>query len=209
MDSPYYSESELGGGAVMVSFFEMMQFLQHSTHFSKTCCRLSITLKFLALELPFHGWKKLRICMGWDLGCMMDVLMEFHWSIFYKLNTEFISDLASCDLWAFATMKRELWGKKFWTDQQSAAGFWEVGGALLEVHVHHLPKEVLQKRDCHHTPTKFWLRVIRWVHVANSLPTYKVSEKSLSVVNFYLYCAGSGKWFKKSHVGLIWHTCLL
>jgi hypothetical protein len=44
VDSPYYSESELCGGAVTVSFskylpLKAMHFLQRSTHFSKTCCR--------------------------------------------------------------------------------------------------------------------------------------------------------------------------
>jgi hypothetical protein len=44
VDSPYYSESELCGGAVTVSFlkylpWQAMHFLQLSTHFSKTCCR--------------------------------------------------------------------------------------------------------------------------------------------------------------------------
>jgi hypothetical protein len=44
VDSPYYSESELCGGAVTVSFskyhpWQAMHFLQRSTHFSKTCCR--------------------------------------------------------------------------------------------------------------------------------------------------------------------------
>jgi hypothetical protein len=41
VDSPYYSESELCGGAVTVSFskylpWQAMHFLQRSTHFSKT-----------------------------------------------------------------------------------------------------------------------------------------------------------------------------
>jgi hypothetical protein len=44
VDSPYYSESELCGGAVTVSFskylpWQAMHFLQRSTLFSKTCCR--------------------------------------------------------------------------------------------------------------------------------------------------------------------------
>jgi hypothetical protein len=44
VDSPYYSESELFGGAVTVSFskyhsWQAMYFLQRSTHSSKTCCR--------------------------------------------------------------------------------------------------------------------------------------------------------------------------
>jgi hypothetical protein len=69
VDSPYHSESELCGGAVTVSFskylpWQAMHFLQHSTHFSKTCCRPLITSKFLASELPFHGWKSPEI--AWD-----------------------------------------------------------------------------------------------------------------------------------------------
>jgi hypothetical protein len=40
------------------------------------------------------------------------------------------SDLAPCDFWAFPTMKRELRGKKFRSDQRSAVRFREVGGAL-------------------------------------------------------------------------------
>jgi hypothetical protein len=44
VDSPYYSESELCGDAVTVSFskylpWQAMKFIQRSTHFSKTCCR--------------------------------------------------------------------------------------------------------------------------------------------------------------------------
>jgi hypothetical protein len=44
VDLPYYSESELCGGAVKVSFskdllWKEMHFLQRSTHFSKTCCK--------------------------------------------------------------------------------------------------------------------------------------------------------------------------
>jgi hypothetical protein len=61
VDSSYYSESEFCGGAVTVSFskylpWQAVHFVQRSTHSSKTCCRLFITSKFLASELPFHGW---------------------------------------------------------------------------------------------------------------------------------------------------------
>jgi hypothetical protein len=65
-----------------------------------------------------------------DMDCMTDVLMGFHRSTFSKPNTEFNSDLAPCYLWAFPTMKRELRGKKFRSDQRSVARFREVGGAL-------------------------------------------------------------------------------
>jgi hypothetical protein len=61
---------------------------------------------------------------------MAEVLMGFHCYTFSKLDTEFNSDLAPCDFWAFPTMKRELQGKKFQSDQQSAVCFQEMGGAL-------------------------------------------------------------------------------
>jgi hypothetical protein len=69
VDSPYYSESELCGGAVTASFskylpWQAMHFLQRSTHFLKTCCRPFIISKFLASELPFHGWKSPEIAWG-------------------------------------------------------------------------------------------------------------------------------------------------
>jgi hypothetical protein len=69
VDSHYYSESELCGGAVPVSFskyllFQAMHFLQRSTHFSKTCCRPLITSKLLTSELRSHGWKSPEISWG-------------------------------------------------------------------------------------------------------------------------------------------------
>jgi hypothetical protein len=68
--------------------------------------------------------------MGRELDCMADVLMGFHQSTLSKPKTEFNSDLAPYDIWAFLTMKRELRGKKFRSDQRSAARFRKVGGAL-------------------------------------------------------------------------------
>jgi hypothetical protein len=55
---------------------------------------------------------------------------KFHRSTFFNPNTEFNSDLAPYDFWAFPTMKRELRGKKFRSDQRFVARFREVGGAL-------------------------------------------------------------------------------
>jgi hypothetical protein len=70
----YYTESELCGGAVTVSFskylpWQAMLFLQRSAHFSKTCCRPLITSKYLTSELPFHGCKSQEIAWGetWTL----------------------------------------------------------------------------------------------------------------------------------------------
>jgi hypothetical protein len=70
----HYSDSEVCGGAMTVSFskylpWQAMHFLQRSTHFSKTCCRPLITSKCLASELPFHGWESPEIAWGeiWTL----------------------------------------------------------------------------------------------------------------------------------------------
>jgi hypothetical protein len=93
--------------------------LQTVDHFEISC-----------LGAPISWLEKPRNRMGRDLDCMADVLMGFHRSTFSKPNTKFISDLAPCDIWAFSTMKRELRGKKFQSDQRSAARFGEVGGAL-------------------------------------------------------------------------------
>jgi hypothetical protein len=65
------------------------------------------------LGAPFSFLEKPRNRMGRDLDCMADVLMGFHRSTFTKPNTEFNSDLAPCDFWAFPTKKRELQRKKF------------------------------------------------------------------------------------------------
>jgi hypothetical protein len=135
MDSPYYSESELCGSAMTVSFFEvpplasdavlttlhplLKNVLQTVDHFEISC-----------LGAPFSWLEKPRNRMGRDLNCMVDVLMGIHRSTFSKSNTKLNSDLAPCDFWAVPTVKRELRGKKFRSDQRSAARFREVGGAL-------------------------------------------------------------------------------
>jgi hypothetical protein len=72
VDSPYYSKSELCGGVVMVSFlkylpWQVMHFLQSSTHFSKTCCRQLITLPWSPLFMvgkvqKSHGTRSELYC---------------------------------------------------------------------------------------------------------------------------------------------------
>jgi hypothetical protein len=135
VDSPHYSESKLCGGAVTASFSEvpplasdallttlhpLLENVLHTVdHFEISC-----------LGAPFSWLEKPRNRTGRDLDCMADVLMAFHRSTFSKPKTEFNSDLAPCDFWAFVTIKRELRGKTFRSDQRSAARFREVGGAL-------------------------------------------------------------------------------
>jgi hypothetical protein len=66
VDSSHYSESQVCGGAVTVSFSKYLpwHFLQRSTHFPKKRCRPSITSKCFASELPFHDWKNPEIAWG-------------------------------------------------------------------------------------------------------------------------------------------------
>jgi hypothetical protein len=97
VDSPYYYKPELCGGAVTVSFskylpWQAIHFLQRSTHFSKTCCRPLITSKFLASELPFHGWKSPVITWGeiWIEFCVRfrkSGLAEPHQNIRHTVQT--------------------------------------------------------------------------------------------------------------------------
>jgi hypothetical protein len=54
---------------------------------------------------------------------MADVLIDSTDTPFSKPNTEFNSDLIPCSFWAFQTMKRELQGKKFQSDQWPVACF--------------------------------------------------------------------------------------
>jgi hypothetical protein len=131
VDSPYYFESELCGGAVTVSFSKYLPCTSYNappTSRKRATDRLLLR-NFLPRSFLFMVGKAQK-AHGRDLDCKVDVLMEFHWSTFSKPNTEFNSDLAPCDFWAFPTMKRELRGKKFRSDQRSAARFREVGRAL-------------------------------------------------------------------------------
>jgi hypothetical protein len=73
-------------------------------------------LEISCLGAPFSWLEKPRNRMGRDLDCMADVLMGFHRSTFSKPNTEFNSDLAPCNFWAFPTTKTGLRGKKFRCD---------------------------------------------------------------------------------------------
>jgi hypothetical protein len=127
VDSSFYSELELCRGVITVSFFEvpplvsdallttlhplLENVLQTVDHFKLSC----LVAPFSWLEKPrilCSTWKK------WIGGTPLE----------HPPNSP---DLAPCDFWAFPTMKRELRGKKFPSDQRSAAArFREVGGAL-------------------------------------------------------------------------------
>jgi hypothetical protein len=119
-DGLFFEVIPLAFDALLTTLHPLLEnVLQTVDHFEISC-----------LGAPFPWLEKNRNRMGRDLDCMADVLMGFHRSTFSKPNTELNSDLAPCDFWAFPTMKRELRGKRFRSDQRSAAYLREVGGAL-------------------------------------------------------------------------------
>jgi hypothetical protein len=97
VDSLYYSESEICGVVVTVSFlkylpWQAMHFLQRFTHFSKTCCRpFAASFRRIVEQavLTLSWLEKPRNRTRRDLDCMADVLMGSHRSTFSKPNTEF------------------------------------------------------------------------------------------------------------------------
>jgi hypothetical protein len=120
---------------VTVSFFEVLPLasdallttlhpllenvLQTADHFEISCVRA-----------PFSWLEKARNRMGArsELNSMFGLEK---WISGTPLEHPPCSpDLAPCDFWAFPTIKRELLGKKFRSNQRSAARFREVGGAL-------------------------------------------------------------------------------
>jgi hypothetical protein len=119
-DGLFFEVPPLASGALLTTLHPLLEnVLQTVDHFEISC-----------LEAPFSWLKKPKNRTGRDLNCMVDVLMGFRQSTFSKPSTEFNSHLAPCDFWAFPTMKRKFRGKKFRSDQRSAASFREVGGAL-------------------------------------------------------------------------------
>jgi hypothetical protein len=88
--------------------------LQTVDHFEISC-----------LEPPFSWLEKPRNRIGRDLK----LILCSAWKKYID-GTPYSPDLAPWDFWAFPTVKWELRGKKFRSDQRSAARFREVGGAL-------------------------------------------------------------------------------
>jgi hypothetical protein len=91
-DSPYYSEWELCGGAVTVSFFELrplaIDALVTTPHpILENVLQTVDHFEISYLGASFSWLEKPRNRMGRDLNCMADVLMGFHRSTFSKPNT--------------------------------------------------------------------------------------------------------------------------
>jgi hypothetical protein len=88
---------------------------------------------------------------------MMGVLMGFHRSTFSKPNTEFNSDLAPCNFWAFPTMKRSSEARNF----EVINALQHVSEKWVERCKKYIARQgrILRKTDRHRTSTKFGLGV--------------------------------------------------
>jgi hypothetical protein len=81
-DGLFFEVPHLAGGARHTMLHPLLKnVLQTVDHF-----------KISYLRAPFSLLEKPRNHMGWDLDCMADVLIQFHWSTFLKPNTEFNSE---------------------------------------------------------------------------------------------------------------------
>jgi hypothetical protein len=118
-DGLFFEVPPLASDALLTTLYSLLENVHQTVNHLMSC-----------LEAPFSWFEKPRNRMRRDLDCMVAVLMGFHRSTISKQSTEFNSDLAPCDFWAFQTLKRELRGKKFRCDHRSAARFREVGGVL-------------------------------------------------------------------------------
>jgi hypothetical protein len=86
-DGLFFEVPHLASDALLTTLLPLLEnVLQTVDHFEISCLRAS----FSWLEKPRNRMER-------DLDCMADVLMGFHRSTFSKPNTEFNSDLVSCD----------------------------------------------------------------------------------------------------------------
>jgi hypothetical protein len=160
VDSPYYSESDICGGAVTVSF--EVPLLASDALLRTLHPLVEIVLQTVNhfeisyVGAPFSCLEEPRNRMVRDLDCMADVLMEFHRSTFSTPNTEFNSDLAPMRFLGFfnhekGAQRQEISKWSTVCNTFSKSGWSVVRSASLSV-------------TRHRTSTKFRLGVIRCVH---------------------------------------------
>jgi hypothetical protein len=82
--------------ALLTTLYPLLENVLQTVYHSEISC----------LGVPFSWLETPRNRIRRDLDCMADVLMGFHRSNLSNPNTEFNSDLAPCDFWAFPIMKR-------------------------------------------------------------------------------------------------------
>jgi hypothetical protein len=113
--------TSLGNDALFTTLHPLLEIvLQTVDQFEISC--LGAPFSWLEKAQKSHGGRDLNwvLCSAWEkwIGGTPSE------------HPLYSPDIAPCDFWAFTTMKREPRGKKFRSDQRSAARFREVGGAL-------------------------------------------------------------------------------
>jgi hypothetical protein len=119
-DSVFFKLPPLASNALLTMLCPLLEnVVQNIDHLEISC-----------LGSPYLWLEKPRNCMGWALYWILCLTWK-KWICGTPLEHSLYSpDRAPCNFWAFPTMKRELWGKKFQSDWWPAACFREVGGAL-------------------------------------------------------------------------------
>jgi hypothetical protein len=152
---------------VTVSFskylpWQAINFLQRSTQFSKTCCRPLISSKFLASELPFHGWKSPKIAWGkiWTIWRCSNGVPQIHFSQ-AEHRIQFRSQVSPH---AMSGLFQP------WKGSSEARNFEVINGLqhVFEKWVERCKFIACQRRYLEKVPTG----VIRWVHELCKRPSY-------------------------------------
>jgi hypothetical protein len=119
-DSLFFEVPALASDALLTRLHPLLEDVLQTVHHFEISC----------LGAPFSLLEKPRNRMGRDLNWILcsDSKKWIGGTPFE--HPPYSPDLAPCDFWASPTTKRELRGKKFRSDQQSAARFREMGGAL-------------------------------------------------------------------------------
>jgi hypothetical protein len=117
--------SRNSGGVVTVSFSKYLprQAMLHSL--LKNVVQTVDHFKISCLGAPFSWLEKPRNWVGRDLNWILCSVWKKWIGRTPLEHLPYSPDLTPHNFWAFPTMKRELQGKKVWSDQRSTAHFWE------------------------------------------------------------------------------------
>jgi hypothetical protein len=119
-DGLFFEVPPLASDALLTTLHPLLENVLQTVDYFEISC----------LGAPFLWLKKPRNRMGRDMNWILCSAWKTWIGGTPLEHPQYSPDLAPCDFWAFPTMKRELRGKKFRSDERSAARFREVGGAL-------------------------------------------------------------------------------
>jgi hypothetical protein len=115
-DGLFFEIPPLASDALLTMLHPLLEnVLLTADHFEISC-----------LRAPRSWLEKPRNYMGWDLDWIVCLAWKKWISGIPLEHLPYNPDLTPCNFWAFPAMKRKLWGKKFQSDQQSAACFREM-----------------------------------------------------------------------------------